>query len=121
VLLQDLTPMASRGYLFHGKHPVRVRRRLPNRHPQPLIPPACPFAFYSLALAQKRRRWLHRPPHQCPKPLVEAVESLCELVKLTVLTPPTFPTLETASQQAAEAGQPFDVMHFDASHPARRP
>ncbi|MBV9786777.1 MAG: CHAT domain-containing protein, partial [Chloroflexi bacterium] len=30
-----------------------------------------------------------------------------------MLTPPTFPVLEQALQRAVEAGQPFDVVHFD--------
>jgi tetratricopeptide (TPR) repeat protein len=46
-------------------------------------------------------------------PLVESLESLGELAKLTVLKPPTFPALEEALTKAAEAGDPFDVVHFD--------
>jgi hypothetical protein len=33
----------GRGFLFHGKNPVRVRRRLPNRHPQETKPRALPI------------------------------------------------------------------------------
>ena len=33
----------GRGFLFHGKNPVRVRRRLPNRHSQPVRPTGLPI------------------------------------------------------------------------------
>ena len=107
-LLQD-----GRGFLFHGKHPVRVRRRLPNRHHQPVRPTRLPIR---ILLVSPRPEEDHTPyiDHRISaKPLVEAIEGLGELVDLTILTPPTFPALEEALRKAAEAEGPFDVVHFD--------
>jgi hypothetical protein len=41
---------------------------------------------------------------------------LGDLVTLTVLTPPTLPALEAELQAAADAGQPFHVVHFDVHY-----
>lgn len=47
------------------------------------------------------------------KPLVEAVESLGDLAKLTILSPPTFAALQAELTRAANASEPYDVVHFD--------
>ena len=44
---------------------------------------------------------------------MQAVEHLGELLRLTVLMPPTYGALEQALAEAADRGQPFDVVHFD--------
>ncbi len=47
------------------------------------------------------------------RPLLERLEAVRGEVSLTVLRPPTFDALRDAVRQAADAGQPFHVVHFD--------
>ena len=47
------------------------------------------------------------------RPLVERLDAVRGEVSLTVLRPPTFDALREAVRQAAEAGEPFHVVHFD--------
>ena len=47
------------------------------------------------------------------RPLLERLEAVRGQVDLTVLRPPTFKALREAVTQAAEAGEPFHVVHFD--------
>ena len=47
------------------------------------------------------------------RPLLERLEAVRGEVELTVLRPPTFDALREAVRQAADAGQPFHVVHFD--------
>jgi tetratricopeptide (TPR) repeat protein len=47
------------------------------------------------------------------RPLLERLEAVRGEVDLTVLRPPTFDALATAVKRAAEAGEPFHVVHFD--------
>src|ERR1043165_3313949 len=94
----------GRGFLFHGGRPVRVRRRLPNRHPQKVRPTGLPIR---ILLVSPRPEDLHTPyiDHRITaKPLVEALESLGELAKLSILTPPPFKALEERPDKAAQAG-----------------
>src|ERR671917_588155 len=44
---------------------------------------------------------------------VSGPESCARAASLTVLNPPTFPALQETLQRAVEAGQRFDVVHFD--------
>ena len=104
----------GRGFLFHGKHPVRVRRRLPNRHQQAHRPTGLPIRILLVSPRPEEENRIAYINHRISaKPLIEAAESLGELAKVTVLVPPTFPALEEALQKAANAGEPFDVIHFD--------
>lgn len=104
----------GRGFLFHGKHPVRVRRRLPNRHSQTVRPTQLPIRILLISPRPEEENRLGYIDHRISaRPLVEAIESLGELAALTLLTPPTFPALEESLRKAAEAGVPFDVVHFD--------
>jgi CHAT domain/TIR domain len=104
----------GRGFLFHGKHPVLVRRRLPNRHRMEVRPTSLPIRILLVSPRPEEENRVGYIDHRISaKPLIEAVESLGELATVTVLTPPTFPALEEALQKAAEARQPFDVVHFD--------
>jgi tetratricopeptide (TPR) repeat protein len=104
----------GRGFLFHGQHPVRVRRRLPNRHSQQVRPTQLPIRILMVSPRPEEETRVGYIDHRISaKPLVEAVESLGELAKLTLLIPPTFPALEDALSKAAEEGTPFDVIHFD--------
>ncbi len=104
---------AGFSYLFQGKHPARVRRRLPNRYAQPALAIALPIRILLVSPRPEDEHTSYIDHRVSALPLVEALESLGELATLTVLTPPTFVALEKALQTAAKAGQPFDVIHFD--------
>jgi tetratricopeptide (TPR) repeat protein len=103
----------GRGFLFHGNRPVRVRRRLPNRHSQPVRPTQLPIRILLVSPRPEDDRTPYIDHRISARPLVDAVESLGELAHLAVLTPPTFSALEEALRKAAEKGEPFDVIHFD--------
>jgi tetratricopeptide (TPR) repeat protein len=103
----------GRGFLFHGKNPVRVRRRLPNRYSQRIRPTGLPIRILLVSPRPEDESTGYIDHRISSKPLVEAVESLGELAKLSVLMPPTFPALEEALRIAEEKGVPFDVVHFD--------
>src|SRR6185369_6172116 len=47
------------------------------------------------------------------RPLLERLDAVRGEVDLTVLRPPTFDALRSAVKQAAGAGEPFHVVHFD--------
>jgi tetratricopeptide (TPR) repeat protein len=47
------------------------------------------------------------------RPLLERLDAVRGQVDLTVLRPPTFDALDQAVRRAAEAGEPFHVVHFD--------
>jgi tetratricopeptide (TPR) repeat protein len=47
------------------------------------------------------------------RPLLERLEAVRGEVELAVLRPPTFDALTQAVRQAAEAGEPFHMVHFD--------
>lgn len=103
----------GRGYLFHGRHSVRVRRQLPNRHPQPAVPTGLPIRVLLVSPRPEEEGTPYFDHRVSALPLVEALEQLGDLLELTMLTPPTFPALEEALRRAAEAGNPFHVVHFD--------
>lgn len=100
-------------FLFHGKHPVRVRRRLPNRNPQPSVTRELPIRILLVSPRPEEKGVSYLDHRISAKPLVEAVEALGDLAKLTILRPPTFAALQTELTRAAEAGQSYDVVHFD--------
>jgi tetratricopeptide (TPR) repeat protein len=101
------------GYLFQGKHPVRVRRQLPNRRPQAAFTTDLPIRVLLVSPRPEDEHTGYFDHRSSALPLVDAFESLGELVELTVLTPPTFPALLATLKAAVDAGQPFDVVHFD--------
>jgi tetratricopeptide (TPR) repeat protein len=103
----------GRGFLFHGKNPVRVRRRLPNRHQQPVRPTRLPIRILLVSPRPEQKGVGYIDHRVSARPLVDAVESLGELARLTVLTPPTFAALEDRLRSANEADEPYDVVHFD--------
>ena len=47
------------------------------------------------------------------RPLLERLDAVRGEVSLTVLRPPTFEALRDAVRRAADAGEPFHVVHFD--------
>ncbi|WP_239132802.1 CHAT domain-containing tetratricopeptide repeat protein [Paractinoplanes durhamensis] len=103
----------GRGWLFQGRDPVRVRRRLPNRQPQTEHPTALPVRILLVSPRPEEDRRVGYIDHRVSAlPLVEAVEELGDLARLTVLQPPTYAALEKALRDG-DQGQPFDVVHFD--------
>jgi tetratricopeptide (TPR) repeat protein len=106
----------GRSWLFQGKQAVRVRRRLPNRHPQSARPTALPVRILLASPRpekdKKGQRLGYIDHRVSARPLVEAVESLGDLARLTILQPPTYAALE-AALQAGDEGHAFDVVHFD--------
>jgi hypothetical protein len=107
----------GKNWLFQGKRPVCVRRRLPNRQSQPARPTALPIRILLVSPQPEHDGQGHDVgyiDHRISaRPLVEAVEQLGELVKLTLLAPPTYAALNQALQQAADRNESFDVVHFD--------
>jgi tetratricopeptide (TPR) repeat protein len=103
----------GRGFLFHGKHPVRVRRRLPNRHQQPARTMRLPIRVLIVSPRPEEQGIAYLDHRVSALPLVEAFEDLSELVDFTVLHPPTFAALVGALRDANKAGEHFDVVHFD--------
>ncbi len=106
----------DRSWLFQGKQAVRVRRRLPNRHPQPARPTALPVRILLVSPRPEKDAKGHRLGYidhrVSARPLVEAVEGLGDLARLTILQPPTYAAL-VAALEAGDEGHPFDVVHFD--------
>ena len=102
-----------RGFLFQGKNPVRVRRRLPNRHQQKPAITSLPIRILLVSPRPEDERAGYIDHRISALPLVEAVEELGELAELTILSPPTFAAMEEALDKAAKAKKPFDVIHFD--------
>ncbi|MCB0256855.1 MAG: CHAT domain-containing protein, partial [Anaerolineae bacterium] len=106
------------GYLLHGARPVPVRRRLPNRKPQPVRLAQPPVRILLLSprpeLDEAGKNSVGYIDHRASAlPLVAAVENLGELARVTVLTPPTLPALEAELARAQAAGEGYDVVHFD--------
>jgi tetratricopeptide (TPR) repeat protein len=106
----------GRAWLFLGTHGVRVRRRLPNRHPLPARPTTLPIRILLVSPRPEIDDTGHRlgfiDHRVSARPLTEALENLGDLARLTVLQPPTLAALEEALQ-AGDAGHPFDIIHFD--------
>ncbi len=103
----------GRTYLFQGKRPVGVRRRMPNRVEQEIALSKLPIRVLMVSPRPEDKYTGYIDHRVSALPLVQAIENLGELVKLSVLTPPTFPALQGALRQADERGEAFDVVHFD--------
>jgi tetratricopeptide (TPR) repeat protein len=103
----------GRGFLFHGRHPVRVRRRLPNRHRQSFRTVRLPIRVLLISPRPEEDGVAYIDHRVSALPLVEAFEGLGELVRFTALNPPTFAALEETLRKADETGEHFDVVHFD--------
>jgi tetratricopeptide (TPR) repeat protein len=103
----------GRGFLFHGKNPVRVRRRLPNRHQQSVRTMRLPIRVLLISPRPEEEGVSYIDHRVSALPLVEAFEGLGGLVRFTALNPPTFAALEETLRIADETGEHFDVVHFD--------
>jgi tetratricopeptide (TPR) repeat protein len=103
----------GQGFLFQGRRPARVRRRLPNRKELEALPlqPVLRILLLSPRPVEEGVGFIdHRIS---PRALLDAVEPLGKLAELTILEQPTFPALLTALEEAQKMGKPFTVVHFD--------
>lgn len=98
----------ERGFLFHGKHAVRVRRRLPNSIKFDDVKRELPIRVLLVSPRPEDDKAAYIDHRVSSKPLVEAIETLGETVSLTILQTPTFPALQQTLRR-----EQFDVVHFD--------
>jgi tetratricopeptide (TPR) repeat protein len=103
----------GRGYLFHGARPVRVRRSLPNRFPQPALATRPPIRVLLVSPRPEDEMAGYFDHRSSARPLVDALFPLGELAEFKLLTPATFPALQEELKRARQAGQPYHVVHFD--------
>ncbi|MCB0294460.1 MAG: tetratricopeptide repeat protein, partial [Calditrichaeota bacterium] len=106
------------GYLSQGAQEVRVRRRLPKRKPTPKIKADLPIRVLLITsrpeVTEAGDPVSYIDHRSSALPLTAAVENLGEgLVKVDLLHPPTFPALKDALRRAREAGDPYEIVHFD--------
>ena len=104
----------ERGFLFQGKRAVRVRRSLPNRHPQGALATDPPIRVLLVSPRPEDDSAAYIDHRASARPLVEALSELGDKARFKLLEPPTFPALEAELQRAAEAGEPYHVVHFDS-------
>ena len=109
----------GKGYLAQGASGAQVRRRLPNREPQPVTKAKLPIRVLLISprpeFADDQGNPVGYIDHRISaKALVQAVEELGEdLVQVDLLPSPTFPAMKAALKQAKDKGEPYDVVHFD--------
>lgn len=103
----------GKGYLFQGARPVRVRRQLPSRDPQPPLVTEAPLRVLMLSPRPEEEGVGYIDHRISVRPLVEALAPLGELVEFKLLTPPTLPALQEELTRAREAATPYHVVHFD--------
>ncbi len=103
----------QRTYLFSGGQPVRVRRRLPNYNSLGIGLAELPIRILLVSPRPENENIGYIDHRISALPLVTAVEHLGKLAELTILTPPTYHALGEALRLARQAGNPFDVVHFD--------
>ncbi len=103
----------STGYLFHGKKPVRVRRRLPSRGKKNKIELQDTLRILLLSPRPVDEQAGYIDHRVSPEALLEATEPLGDMVELTLLEHPTFEEMRKAIKVADDAGKPFSVVHFD--------
>jgi tetratricopeptide (TPR) repeat protein len=100
-------------YLFKGGHPVRVRRRLPNRNTMERALAKLPIRILVVSPRPEDGHAAYIDHRLSARALTAAVENLGDLAELTVLTPPTFPALDQALEDAVKENDPYEVIHFD--------
>jgi len=101
------------GFLFHGAHPVRVRRRLPKRKSLKAVVTEPPIRVLLASPRPEDEQCGFIDHRASARPLVEALSRLGDLAQFKVLAPPTFQALEDELQRAADSGRPYHVVHFD--------
>lgn len=103
----------GQGYLFQGKKPVRVRRRIPNKGRKANLELRDKLRVLLLSPRPVDKQAGYIDHRVAPKALLAAIEPLGDRAELTLLRQPTFPALCAAIKEAEAAGQPFSVVHFD--------
>lgn len=104
----------DKGYLFQGAKPVRVRRGLATNEAITVRHPSSPLRILLVSPRPEEpngEHWLD--PRASALPLVDAIEGLGQLVSLTVLPNGNFPDFVAELNRASDAGEPYDVVHFD--------
>ena len=107
-LIQD-----KNGYLFQGKRPVRVRRSLPNYDAATALATDPPIRVLLISPRPEDDSAAYIDHRASARPLVAALSALGDLARFKLLEPPTFPALEKELTRAAEAKEPYHVVHFD--------
>ncbi len=107
-LIQD-----KNGYLFQGKRPVRVRRSLPNYDAATPLATDPPIRVLLISPRPEDDSAAYIDHRASARPLVTALSDLGDLARFKLLEPPTFPALEKELTRAAEAKEPYHVVHFD--------
>ncbi len=103
----------GQGYLFQGARRAGVRRRLPNRRQLEVSQSTLPIRILLCSPRPEDARAGYIDHRDSARPMIDAVGRLGELVEVSVLMPPTLPALRQELQRAREAGDPYDVVHFD--------
>jgi tetratricopeptide (TPR) repeat protein len=106
------------GYLSQGGDAVRVRRRLPNRKPIARRKTDLPIRVLLLSprpeVTEDGGHVGYIDHRVIAQPLMAAMDALGpDVVQVDVLHPPTFPALKDALKRAREAGDPYEIVHFD--------
>ena len=103
----------GRGYLFQGKKPVRVRRRIPNRSKKAKLELQDKLRVLLLSPRPEDERASYIDHRVAPAALMAALEPLGDRAELQLLETPTFSAMCAAIRDAERAGKPFSVVHFD--------
>lgn len=100
-------------FLFTGKHGVRVLRRLPNHQRKPPIDTTPPLRILLVCPRSEDAQTSYIDHRVSALPVVDAVEALGARARLTILHTPTRTALENELQRAADAEEPYHVVHFN--------
>lgn len=103
----------GKSYLFQGKKPVRVRRRIPNKGKKANIVLQDKLRVLLLSPRPVDEKAGYIDHRVAPQALLEAIEPLGERAELVLLREPTFAGMCKAIREADAAGQAFAVVHFD--------
>jgi len=103
----------GKSFLFKGKRPVQVRRRLPNREVMAPLVTKGPIRVLLVSPRPEDDRAVYIDHRVSARPVVEALEALGDGADVTLLSPPTLKALEDELLRAGQAGRPYHVVHFD--------
>jgi hypothetical protein len=103
----------GQGFLFQGKKPVRVRRRVPNRGKKESLPLRDRLRVLLLSPRPVDERATYIDHRVAPAALLAALEPLGDRAELVLLCEPTFAAMCAAIRDAEAQGRPFSVVHFD--------
>ena len=101
-------------FLFQGAHPVRVRRSLPNSLTLSALATDPPIRVLLISPRPEDDATDYIDHRISAKPVIEALSGLGpSLVHFKILEPPTYPALVAELARAADAQEPYHVIHFD--------